>query len=124
MRSRYRRRWKRRSEDDGDLVGDQLLGSGDGLVGRGLVVLNIELDLVFFAVDGDGRLDGVGVLDAQNLLLAAGAVVAGLRLKHADLDDLGAAGCAACEQAHDHNGSQKQSDDLFHRIFPPSVHVR
>ena len=57
------------AEDDGDLIGDQLLGSGDGLVGRGLVVLNVELDLVFFAVNGDGRLDGVGVLDAQNLLL-------------------------------------------------------
>ena len=67
--------------------------------------------------------DGVGILDAQNFLLAACAVVAGLRLKYADLDDLGAAGCAACEQAHDHDGRQKQSDDLFHRIFPPSVHV-
>ncbi len=110
--------------DDGDLVGDQLLGRGDGLVGRGLVILDVELDLVFFAANGHDRLDGVGVLDAQDLLLAAGAVVAGLRLKYADLDDLGAAGCAACEQAHDHDGRQKQSDDLFHRIFPPSVHVR
>ena len=79
------------AEDDGDLIGDQLLGRGDGLVGRGLVILDVELDLVFFAANGHGRLDGVGVLDAQDLLLAAGAVVAGLRLKYADLDDLGAA---------------------------------
>ena len=82
------------AEDDGDLVGNQLLGRGDGLVGRGLVILDVELDLVFFAANGHGRLDGVGVLDAQDLLLAAGAVVAGLGLEHADLYDL-VAGAAA-----------------------------
>ena len=103
---------------------DELLRGGDSLVGRGLVILNIKLDLVFRAIDGHGRLDGVGVLDAEDLLFAAGTVVAGLRLEDADFDHFGAAGRAACEQAQDHDGGKKQCKNLFHRIFPPSVHER
>ena len=116
-------------------AGDELLRGGDGLVGRGLVILDVELDLVFFAANGHGRLDGVGVLDAQDLLLAAGAGVTGSRLKYADLYNFftgsgvrtalavaaGIAGAVstAGRQTHGHSQRQHDGNKLLHSIHPP-----
>ena len=85
------------AQDHGDALGDQLAGCADGLVVGAFVVNDLQLDVVSLAADLDGGSDGVSVLDAQDLLLAACAVVAGLRLEDADLDGI-AAGCcgAAC----------------------------
>ena len=74
------------------------LAAADGPLSLELCVVNdLQLDVVGLAADLDGGSDGVSVLDAQDLLLAACAVVAGLRLEDADLDGI-AAGCcgAAC----------------------------
>ena len=84
-------------------------------------------------VHGGGHM--VGVLHTQHLLLAAGAGVAGSRLKYADLYDFfagsgvrtaltaaaGIAGAvsAAGRQTHGHSQRQHDGNKLLHSIHPP-----
>ena len=76
------------ADHHGHALRDQGLRGGGRLAGVGGVVRVDELHGILLAVDGDGGLQGVGILDAEDLLLAAAAVLAGSGLEHADLDDL------------------------------------
>ena len=113
------------AQDDGGLLCNQGVGSGHGLVVGGLVVHDLKLDVVGLAVDFHGGLDGVGILHAENFLLAACAVVAGHGLIHADDD--GVAGCsgvrvcvcvsagvAAGTQGESHAAGQQKCENLLH----------
>src|SRR5699024_6238238 len=71
------------AEHNGAALLDEFQSRGDGLAVAGLVVGVDELDVVGIAADRDGLGQGVGILHAEYLLLAARAVVAGLGLKHA-----------------------------------------
>ena len=96
----------------------QLRGSGGRLIVGGLVIHLDQLDLVGLAADLHGGLDAVGVFHAQCLLLAAGAVGAGSRLEHTDLDDIGAvvaAAIAAAGKAQAHQcRTQNDCEQFFH----------
>ena len=123
------------AEHDGHIAVHELRRGGRAVFGGGAVVDDLELDVIRLAADLDGGLDVVGVLHTQDLLLAAGAVVAGLRLVHADLYDFvaafGGGGCvvgcvscglaarAACQQAQRQRAYKDQCKKLFHG-FPPS----
>ena len=105
------------ADDHGHALGDQGLSRSGSLGLLGSVVGGDELNLVLLAVNGDGGLDGVGILDAQNLLLAAGAVLAGGGLKNTDLHGVAAVRAAAGNQRHGHNQGQQQCNDFFHLFF-------
>ena len=68
--------------------GNQSLGGGGRLVVSGLVIGIDQLHSIGLAADLHSGSQGVGVLHSQDFLLSAGAVVAGLGLKHTDLNHL------------------------------------
>lgn len=76
------------TQHHGHTLRDQSLSRGGRLIVGRCVIGVHQLDLVLLAADGDGGDHLVGVLHTQDLLLAACAVITGLRLKHADLNDL------------------------------------
>ena len=76
------------AEDDRHAAVHKLGSSRGAVFRRRAVVDDLELHIVRLAADFHGGLYVVGILHAENLLFAASAVVAGLRLKDADLDDL------------------------------------
>ena len=76
------------AEDDRYAAVHELGSSRGAVFRRRAVVDDLELHIVRLTADFHGGLYVVGILHAENLLLAASAVVAGLRLKDADLDDL------------------------------------
>ena len=108
------------AENDGAVGVDQLGRRGGRLVVRGLVVDVLHDHVVGLAADLNGRLDGVGVLNAEGLLLAAGAVIAGSGLEDADGDGIAfARRAAAGGEGKDHYERQGKCKDLFHGILPP-----
>ena len=95
------------TENDGYALRNELGGSGCSLIGGRLVIGYDELDLIGLAADLNGGILSICILHAENLLLAACAVLTGYGLKDADLDDLIAAAVAAvaaCAQRkyHEH----------------------
>lgn len=68
-----------RTQHHGAALAHQLGGGGGGLVVGGLIVYNGQLHLIGLAADLHCGLYVMGVLHAQDLLLAAGTVVAGSR---------------------------------------------
>ena len=110
------------AENNGNAAVHQLSGSGGTVFRSGTVVNDLKLDLIFLAADADGGLNIVGILHAKDLLLAAGAVVAGLGLKHADLNDLFAGAligsavvaAAAGNKRKRHSKRQYKCKNLFH----------
>ena len=92
------------AEDDGYALCNELGCCGNSLCRIRLVIGVNELYLIGLAADLDGGILSVCILHAEYLLLAACAVCAGLRLIHADLDDLLAAfaAVAACAQREHH----------------------
>ena len=80
------------TQHHGHTVGYQLLCGRGALIGGGLVVYDVQLDGVGFTINLDRRLNLVGVLNAQCLLLTAGSIVTGCRLIHTDLYNLVAGG--------------------------------
>ena len=77
-----------RAEDDGHAAVHQLRCCRRTVLSSRAVVNDLKLHVIGLTADFHGGLDVIGVLHAENFLLAARAVVAGLRLKDADLDDL------------------------------------
>ena len=111
----------------GHALGNQLLGSGGRLGRIGLVIGIGQLDFVFLTANGNGGIQRIGVLDAEDLFFAAGAVLAGGGLKDTDLDDLVAGSiavagllaivlAAAGNQGQCHDQSQDHCQKLFHGI--------
>ena len=98
------------AQHDGNALAGQGLRRGDRLVGLGLVVHDDQLHIIGGAADLDGGGQGIGVLNAQDLLLAAGAVVAGSGLKHADLHGLGHG-----RRAEDQHHCQNDCQNFLHR---------
>ncbi len=118
-----------RAQHHGHARVHQRLGGGNGLVGGGLVIHDFQLHVVGLAANLHGRNHLIGILHAQHLLLAAGAVVAGRGLKHAHLQHgiaaagraaAGAAGCtaagipAAGGEREGHGKSHGKRKKLFH----------
>ena len=103
------------TQNDAHAGVDQLLSSGDGLIGRGLVVHDHQLDVVGLAADFDGGNQRIGILDADHFLLAARAVVTGRRLENADLHGISHRDGSRENQGKNHN----QSKNLFHCCTPP-----
>ena len=99
------------AENDGAARVDQLSRGGGRLIVGGLVVHVLHNNVVSLSADLNGRLNRVGVLHAQRLLLAAGAVITGSGLKNADRDGVAAraaAGAAAGAEGKDHNQCQRK----------------
>ena len=102
--------------------------AAEGAVRRGAIVAVDQLDLIGLAAKRDFRGQAIGILHAEDLLLAAGRGVAGRWLEHADLHDLitgsslllcGAAGA----QRQRHAQYQNKRDDLFHFISSHLKHI-
>ena len=106
-----------RAENDGYAFGNDLGCCGNSLLGIGLVIAVNELYLVFHAADGDGGAYGIGIFHAKDLLLAACAVCAGLRLIDADLDDLLIRAAAACAKCEHHDECEDKCYDFLHFGF-------
>ena len=108
----------------GHALGNQLLGSGGRLGRIGLVIGIGQLDFVFLTANGNGGIQRIGVLDAEDLFFAAGAVLAGGGFKHADGDNffIGGGGilfAAAGYHGNDHDQAQQNRDQFFHLSIPP-----
>ena len=116
------------AQDDGGTLGNQGVGSGHGLIVGGLVISDLQLHVVGLAVDLHGGSHGVGILHAKDFLLAAGAVVAGQGLIHADDDGIAGSsgvfaavvgrfsGGAAGSQGESHAAGQQKCKNLLHFV--------
>ena len=90
------------AENDGAACADEFCRSGRGLVIRRLIIDILDNNIVGLATDLYGGLNGIGVLDTEGLLLAAGSVIAGSGLENADGDCIvGSLGSAAGGQCKD-----------------------
>ena len=108
-------------QDHADAGGNQLRGSGDGLIVGALVVHDHQLHVVGLAADVHGGGDIVGVLGAQGLLFARRAVVAGRGLEDTDFHGVAGGAAAAARTAagaqgqytHSHYQSNHSSFHFF-----------
>ena len=111
------------AQNDGNITLHQLCCCRGAVLSGSTVINDLQLDLIGLAANLNSGLHIVCILHTQNLLLTACTVIAGLRLKNTDLDDLIAAfallcfAAATCDQAQRHNQCQYKCQILFHPNF-------